>query len=120
MFNSGINLLMRLLKESCKIPERVAYYGWNDTFDRWGMGPGDAHGMRWPFPWGKHTAAKYRTVHSTDKASNMEIDTVLPIVTIRNPYVWMSCMCKHPYTAQWAHPPNRCPHLVGNARNQES
>jgi hypothetical protein len=117
MFNSGTNLLMRLLKENCKIPERVAYYGWNDTFDRWGMGPGDAHGMRWQVPWGKHTAAKYRTEHLTDKSSNIPIDTVLPIVTIRNPYIWMSSMCKNPYTAKWPHPPKTCPNLVYNARN---
>jgi hypothetical protein len=47
MFNSGTNLVTRLLKENCKIPERIEYYGWNGTFEKWGMGPGDSHGMRW-------------------------------------------------------------------------
>lgn len=114
MFNSGTNLLMRLMKENCKIPERIDYYGWNGTFEKWGMGPGDAHGMRWQVPWGKHTAAKYRDAHSTKKASDIVKESVLPIVAIRNPYVWMKSMCKSGYTAKWPHGP-KCPHLVHSA-----
>jgi len=89
MFNSGTNLVTRLLKENCKIPERVEHYGWNGTFERWGIGPFEAHGMRWQVPWGKHTAAKYREQHTTKKAGEISKESTLPVVTIRNPYDWM-------------------------------
>jgi hypothetical protein len=118
MFNSGTNLVTRLLKENCKIPERIGHYGWNGTFERWGMGPADAHGMRWQVPWGKHTAAKYRDAHSTKKADNIDKDSLLPIITIRNPYVWMQSMCKNGYTAKWPHG-NKCPHLVTNTQSMK-
>jgi hypothetical protein len=117
MFNSGTNLVMRLLKENCKIPERIDYYGWNGTFEAWGMGPADAHGMRWQVPWGKHTAAKYRNDHTTKRAAQIVKETVLPVVTIRHPYVWMKSMCKNSYTAKWPRGKrgNLCPHLVWDA-----
>ena len=119
MFNSGTNLVMRLLKENCKIPERIDYYGWNGTFEAWGMGPADAHGMRWQVPWGKHTAAKYRKHHSTKRAAQIVKETVLLVVTIRNPYVWMKSMCHNTYTAKWprGRRGNLCPHLVWDARS---
>lgn len=119
MFNSGTNLVTRLLKENCKIPERIDHYGWNGTFEKWGMGPADSHGMRWQVPWGKHTAAKYREVHATKKADNIDKDSLLPIVTIRNPYVWMSSMCKNGYTTKWQHSSRKCPHLVNNAKSMK-
>lgn len=112
MFNSGTNLVTRLLKENCIIPERVDFYGWEDTFDKWQMGPHDAHGMRWQVPWGKHTAARYRNLHSTKHAVDVEKDSLLPVVTIRHPYAWMKSMCHNSYTAKWAHSSKSCPHLL--------
>lgn len=115
MFNSGTNLVTRLLKENCQIPERVDFYGWTDTFDKWQMGPYDAHGMRWQVPWGKHTAARYRDMHSTEHAVEIEKDSLLPVVTIRHPYDWMKSMCGNRYTAKWAHSQGNCPHLLKDA-----
>eukprot|EP00547_Thalassionema_nitzschioides_P016806 CAMPEP_0194237226 /NCGR_PEP_ID=MMETSP0158-20130606/4273_1 /TAXON_ID=33649 /ORGANISM="Thalassionema nitzschioides, Strain L26-B" /LENGTH=418 /DNA_ID=CAMNT_0038971177 /DNA_START=28 /DNA_END=1285 /DNA_ORIENTATION=- len=112
MFNSGTNLVTRLLKENCQIPERVDFYGWKDTFEKWQMGPYDAHGMRWQVPWGKHTAARYRDIHSTKHAVEIEKDSLLPVVTIRHPYDWMKSMCVNRYTAKWAHSQGNCPHLL--------
>jgi len=116
MFNSGTNLVTRLLKENCQIPERVEKYGWKDTFEKYGMGPFDAHGMRWQVPWGKHTAAKYRNVHSAKDAVPIVKDELLPVVTIRHPYDWMKSMCHNSYTAKWSM--NRiCPHLMTTTDN---
>lgn len=118
MFNSGTNLVTRLVKENCKIPERVEHYGWNGTFERWGIGPFEAHGMRWQVPWGKHTAANYRDQHTTNKAGDISKECTLPVVTIRNPYDWMKSMCKNRYTAKWPHG-NKCPHLVSNPQTMQ-
>jgi hypothetical protein len=105
MFNTGTNLVTQLLKENCKIPERVALYGINATRE--------AHGIRWQVPWGKHTHAKYREEHSTQLAKLIKKESVLPVVTIRNPYHWMTTMCKHPYSAKWdGYHEKVCPHLI--------
>ena len=39
MFNSGTNLVTKLIKENCTIPKRVAHYGWKVDFDKYNMGP---------------------------------------------------------------------------------
>jgi hypothetical protein len=55
------------------------------------------------FKWGKHTPAKFRGEHSTERASAIHKDYILPVVTIRHPYTWFHSMCKNGYTARWDH-----------------
>ena len=114
MFNSGTNLVTKLIKENCKIPERIAYYGWKVDFDKYNMGPLEAHGMRWQVPWGKHTAAKYREIHKAEPPIHtIPTESVMPVITVRHPYHWMRSMCKHPYSAKWDHNQRlKCPHLA--------
>ncbi|KAL7511495.1 hypothetical protein ACHAXN_008461 [Cyclotella atomus] len=108
MFNSGTNLLTRLLKENCVIPERYAHYGPKASKEK--------YGIRWQVPWGKHTPAMFIHDYSAPLAANMTKEDALPVVTVRNPYDWMISMCSHTYTARWSmrergHA-NICPHLV--------
>jgi len=109
MFSSGTNLVTQLLKQNCQIPERVALYGEKATKEQ--------HGMRWQVPWGKHTdvgtSTNFRDAHLTDQAAAKGIDRndILPVVTIRDPWRWMSSMCRHPYSAKWRHNQSNCPHL---------
>jgi hypothetical protein len=67
-----------------------------------------------PVPWGKHTPAKYRLAHAAKKATEINKEWILPIVTIRNPYTWFRSTCKSPYTAKWDHGKTlpQCPLLV--------
>eukprot|EP00804_Cyclotella_cryptica_P006973 CCRYP_007099-RB/>CCRYP_007099-RB protein AED:0.31 eAED:0.31 QI:230/1/1/1/1/1/2/791/345 len=110
MFNSGTNLVTRLLKENCVIPERFDYYGPGSSKEK--------YGIRWQVPWGKHTAAKLKYNYSAPLSENITKDDALPIVTVRNPYDWMRSMCQHSYTAEWSKnekgPRKKqiCPHLV--------
>jgi hypothetical protein len=104
MFNTGTNLVTQLMKENCKIPERVAKYGIEASRE--------AHGIRWQVSWGKHTPAHFKWDHATDHAKDIEKDTILPVVTIRDPYNWMASMCKNRYTVKWPHSTEQCPHLV--------
>lgn len=113
MFNSGTNLVTQLLKQNCRIPERVAKYGLKGPFhDAQGkpIGPFEAHGMRWQVPWGKHVPANYKEEHATKHATHIAKDGILTAVTIRHPYSWMKSMCKNDYTARWSRG-NKCPHL---------
>ncbi|KAG7374252.1 hypothetical protein IV203_013347 [Nitzschia inconspicua] len=95
MFNTGTNLVTHLLKQNCEIPERREKYGPHQSKE--------SYGMRWQVPWGKHTPVKFRKDHSTKKASAINKEYILPIVTIRHPYSWFKSMCKNGYTAQWDH-----------------
>mmetsp|Transcript_20833 Transcript_20833/g.42262 ORF Transcript_20833/g.42262 Transcript_20833/m.42262 type:complete len:411 (+) Transcript_20833:261-1493(+) len=109
MFNSGTNLVTRLLKENCVIPERYKKYGPDASKE--------AFGIRWQCPWGKHTPANFKYNHTAPKNENINKDDCLPIVTVRNPFDWMPSMCRHPYTARWARRESGksgelCPHLV--------
>ena len=58
-----------------------------------------------------------RANYSAPLAVNMTKEDALPVVTIRNPFDWMSSMCKNSYTARWSmhehgSSNNICPHLV--------
>ncbi|CAB9516556.1 expressed unknown protein [Seminavis robusta] len=105
MFNTGTNLVTHLLKNNCKIPERVEKYGIDASRE--------AHGMRWQVPWGKHSPAKYKAEHSTEMAKAINKEWIMPVVTIRHPYSWMHSMCKNGYTAKWPHgrKGQNCPNL---------
>lgn len=110
MFNSGTNLVTRLMKENCVIPERFNKYGPN--------GSKEDYGIRWQVPWGKHTPPNFKNNHTAPKNENNNKDHCLPIVTVRNPFDWMVSMCNIPYTARWPH--NKiCPHLVTTLPNGE-
>ena len=58
-----------------------------------------------------YTPAKFRLDHATQKASAINKDWILPVVTIRNPYTWFQSMCKNEYTAKWEHRKQECPKL---------
>lgn len=109
MFNSGTNLVTRLMKENCVIPERFA---------KWGPdGSKEDYGIRWQCPWGKHTPAHFKNNHTAPKNEHTIKDHCLPVVTVRNPFDWMVSMCKLPYTARWPH--HICPHLVSISKEKK-
>eukprot|EP00521_Asterionellopsis_glacialis_P007694 CAMPEP_0195287108 /NCGR_PEP_ID=MMETSP0707-20130614/4312_1 /TAXON_ID=33640 /ORGANISM="Asterionellopsis glacialis, Strain CCMP134" /LENGTH=450 /DNA_ID=CAMNT_0040346835 /DNA_START=234 /DNA_END=1582 /DNA_ORIENTATION=+ len=105
MFNTGTNVITKLLKANCIIPERYEHYG-----------PGqskETYGMRFQVPWGKHTPAHYKWDHATKQAQAINKTNILPVVTIRHPYDWMTSMCHHNYEARWNHnDQGQCPHLA--------
>eukprot|EP00984_Skeletonema_dohrnii_P032009 scaffold25359_cov78-Skeletonema_dohrnii-CCMP3373.AAC.1 len=72
MFNSGTNLVTRLMKENCVIPER---------FNKWPNGSKEDYGIRWQCPWGKHTPANFKNNHTAPKNEEIIKDHCLPIVT---------------------------------------
>jgi len=69
--------------------------------------------VQWEVPWGKHTPGSERGRYLKNPKIKYNIDEVLPVVLIRNPYGWMKSMCRHPYTAKWGSMQNTrsCPEL---------
>ena len=121
MFNTGTNLVTHLLKQNCEIPERREQSGPNQSKE--------SYGMRWQVPWGKHTPAKFRHLHSATHATAIKKEYILPVVTIRHPYSWFGSMCKNKYTAKWDHSPTKekgdgkplnCPNLKYGAMTAKS
>ncbi|KAL7435195.1 hypothetical protein ACHAXH_002553 [Discostella pseudostelligera] len=104
LFNTGTNYLSVLLEYNCQNPHRVLKFNGNAK---------RGHGNEWEVPWGKHTPASFRHNYTKSKIKKYEIEEVLPIVLIRNPYSWMKSMCRNPYTARWKgmHDSKNCPQL---------
>ena len=107
IFNTGTNLLAKLLNLNCAIPAKRAR--------------GRGAGMRWQVPWGKHNPVGAFRLHNVAGAEveDPPIDqtAVLPVVTTKDPYGWMGSMCRHPYAASWDHR-THCPNLVANPEDQ--
>jgi hypothetical protein len=91
-FNSGTNLMSELLLANCLMPERMKKYGQK------------SRGIRWQVPWGKHSPVgdeEYRNTHKTGKDQAVDAKEIMPMVTIRDPLIWLKSMCRHKYTAIW-------------------
>ena len=99
LFNTGTNLVSLYLEANCYFPQH-------------------ANAIQWQVPWGKHVMASLRTKHVVtnkhEHDTTLNISTVLPIVTIRDPFYWMQSMCRQPYGLKWHHRPQHCPNLVPN------
>lgn len=109
-FNTGTNLLAELLISNCHMQARMDKYGKENR------------GIRWQVPWGKHTPPgdeEFRTQHKTKKDKGVDADSVLPAVTVRDPYQWMQSMCRHQYTTKWIHA-DHCPNLVPTLQNRKN
>jgi hypothetical protein len=68
-------------------------------------------------------AHDYRGNHTAkSRDGRIPIDTVLPVVVLRDPYSWMQSMCRTKYNAHWDHSSEEgeCPNLVPTANNINS
>lgn len=105
-FNTGTNLLSELLIANCMMPERIKKYGYRNR------------GIRWQVPWGKHSPVGnklYRETHKTKKDKDIDANEIMPMVTIRDPLIWLKSMCRHNYTAHWdGFKEDHCPNFLMN------
>ncbi len=82
LFSTGTNLLHDLIKSNCDPPgHNPLKFALNQV------------------PWGKHNPPEARGIHMVNNIKNLIQDpmAVMPVVSIRHPYTWMSAMCKHSY-----------------------
>jgi len=70
-------------------------------------------------PWGKHSPAAWRLLHEAEiDGEGVVQENVLPVVTIKDPYTWMTSMCRHSYVANWKHSEDHCPSLIPNEKDR--
>ncbi|KAG7342006.1 hypothetical protein IV203_007098 [Nitzschia inconspicua] len=115
-FNSGTNFLYNLLTENCYVPPpegRSKHSGMT--------------GILWQVPWGKHQSPRFRESHrhkslrKIAKSMDLEVNEyTLPIVMVRDPFIWFQSMCKVRYAAHWYHiVPDHCPNFIPNHVERE-
>ncbi|KAG7338927.1 hypothetical protein IV203_034598 [Nitzschia inconspicua] len=99
LFSTGTNLLYQLIKANCRGPDQTRY--------------GRQRPLKFSLiqvPWGKHNPEEARGVYEVS-TMNRYVENpmaVLPVVSIRHPYTWMSAMCTHGYGTRWPHRPEQC------------
>ncbi|KAG7373880.1 hypothetical protein IV203_012975 [Nitzschia inconspicua] len=99
-FNSGTNLVAELMSKNCQITERMEVFG------------NESKGIRWQVPWGKHYPASFRGQHGTRTDKDVPYQNSLPLVSIREPYMWLQSMCRHHYEMRWPHDESHCPNII--------
>ncbi|CAB9524040.1 expressed unknown protein [Seminavis robusta] len=106
MFNSGTNLLADTLLHNCAIPQHET----NNNLPKAG------EGIMWQMPQGKHAPPPQQEGWFVERG-NDKSHMILPIVMIRDPFLWMKSLCHNFYTAHWPKflpidsPDNHCPAL---------
>lgn len=59
--------------------------------------------FRWDVPWGKHVPATYHGNVTVPPSNPTLPDIVVPIIMVRDPFTWITSMCRSPYGAKWKH-----------------
>ena len=101
MFNTGTNLLPKLLNNYCEMPSRT------NPLESQILNEGILINV----PWGKHNPVAWRNKNVAPHAEAIVQNHTLPLVIIKDPYFWMGSMCRHSYEAVWDDV-DRCPNLV--------
>ena len=45
-------------------------------------------------PWGKHNPVDWRGLHAAQGLEGVDVDGVLPVVVVKDPFTWMRSMCR--------------------------
>lgn len=103
LYNTGTNALTYTLRANLRMAG-------NPLFD----------GILVQAPWHKHWFVSQRHSHVIPYLSNITLDNVLPVVTIRDPLSWAQSMCEQPYDVEWTDTSNnhkappQCPSILHN------
>lgn len=133
-FNSGTNLLWKLLRMNCVMPRecetvtsrREANYGdisrtevEVSLFSALRGTPKGDRRLRGcvPFlvqvPWGKHNPVAFaKTGRGPAAYAEINASEVLPVVVVKDPYTWAQSMCRNPYSVVFERR-STCPSPLG-------
>ncbi|KAJ8604719.1 hypothetical protein CTAYLR_006569 [Chrysophaeum taylorii] len=88
MFNCGTNTLLKLLRANC-------------AFE------GKGRHALWQAPWGKHNPVAWRGEHWAPQFRPPKwqpaVETIFPVMVVKDPLTWMKSMCRNPYEAHFKH-----------------
>ena len=112
LFNTGTNLLAETLSKNCQFQGRTHQLSA-------GSGP-----VLWQVPSGKHNHAhwqgKYFVTDLTERnwaKGYLRYEHMLSVVVVKDPFNWMSSMCRHKYAVTggwWRHP--KCPMVTSDGK----
>ena len=116
LFNTGTNLLWKLLRQNCVMPlecsdreapgfsaSEAAVLGELNERRRKNCAPFLAQ-----VPWGKHNPAAWRGSHHATFYRGISEDSVLPVVMVKDPLPWFRSMCRMSYAASFRHGQAQC------------
>ena len=107
LFNTGTNFLMKLLRMNCDFPDACPAQP-HIRVDKDNPYAAEIRIMAEmqlarrnhcsPFllqvPWGKHNPVDWRGQHSAQGLEGVDVDGVLPVVVVKDPFTWMRSMCR--------------------------
>ena len=109
LFNTGTNFLMKLLRMNCDFPDACPAQP-HIKVDKDNPYEAEIRIMAEmqlarrnncsPFllqvPWGKHNPVDWRGLHAAQGLEGVDVDGVLPVVVVKDPFTWMRSMCRAP------------------------
>ena len=107
LFNTGTNFLMKLLRMNCDFPAACPAQP-HIRVDKDNPYAAEIRIMAEmqlarrnhcsPFllqvPWGKHNPVDWRGQHAAQGLEGVDVDGVLPVVVVKDPFTWMRSMCR--------------------------
>ena len=107
LFNTGTNFLMKLLRLNCDFPDACPAQP-HIKVDKDNPYEAEIRIMAEmqlarrnncsPFllqvPWGKHNPVDWRGQHAAQGLEGVDVDGVLPVVVVKDPFTWMRSMCR--------------------------
>ena len=93
LFNTGTNLMWKLLTNNCNIDGEIL----------------------WQAPWGKHALSSSRLKRVAWDGEGVNQTEFFPFVMIKDPFTWMSSQCLHGYGVTFwnsKYDEEHCPHLI--------
>ena len=93
LFNTGTNLMWKLMTENCDIDGEILFQA----------------------PWGKHSPASSRLKRVAWSGKGINQTEFFPFMMIKDPFSWMNSQCRHDYGVTfWAseYDKEHCPNLI--------
>lgn len=93
LFNTGTNLVWKLMADNCHIDGEIL----------------------WQAPWGKHSLPSNRLKRVAWDGEGINQTAFFPLMMIKDPFSWMNSLCRHSYGAiSWysEYDKKSCPNLV--------
>jgi len=112
MFNTGTNLMYKYLQGNCAIKAKQKKYG---EYSK---------GIRLQPSWGKHSPSVLRGKNKASMGGLAPYEHFFPVVILKDPFTFMSSLCRHWYQADWIRfgfrKNMRCPNLTPNNEEELS
>lgn len=101
LFNTGTNLMYKLLTDNCHIDGKILYQA----------------------PWGKHSPASNRLKREAPSGKGVNQTEFFPFMMVKDPFTWMNSQCRHGYGVTFwksEYDEEHCPNLIReNVRDRD-